>query len=250
MKVQLVRHATLIISVKNKRILVDPMLSIAGSMEPIEKVPNQNYNPLVEIPTGIDDITNCDAVLITHTHRDHFDEAAAKLLPKNLPMFCQPEDEIKLLSQGFTNVQPIYDTYTWKSITFNRTSGKHGNGLIAIRMAPVSGFVISSSEEPSIYIAGDTIWCRKVEKSIEKYKPEILICNCGAAQFHFGGPITMTAEDVYGLGYKYRNMQIVAVHMEAWNHCRLSREDLKDYINSKNTNINLLIPEDGEILSF
>ena len=152
MKIQLIRHATLIISVNNKRILVDPMLSEAGSMAPIKKVPNQNYNPLVELPISIDNITNCDAVLVTHTHRDHFDEAAAKLLPKNIPIFCQPEDEIKLQSYGFSDVHPIKDTYIWNNIRFDRTKGKHGHGVIAMKMAPVSGFVVSSQGEPSVYI--------------------------------------------------------------------------------------------------
>ena len=96
MKIQLIRHATVIISVNNKRILIDPILSEAGSISLIANVPNQNYNPLVELPIGIDNITNCYAVLITHTHRDHFYDTTAKLFTKNIPVFCQPEDEIKL----------------------------------------------------------------------------------------------------------------------------------------------------------
>lgn len=250
MKIQLIRHATLIMSINNKRILIDPMLSEASSMAPIPDVPNQNNNPLVELPIDISNIINCDAVLLTHTHRDHFDEAAAKLLPKNIPMFCQPEDETNLLSYGFTNLHPIHDSYTWNNIIFYRTGGKHGHGLIAKKMAPVSGFIISVSGEPSVYIAGDTVLCREVEKSIEKYNPNIIICNCGAAQFRFGRPITMTSRDLYKLRCKFEKIKIVAVHMEAWNHCRLSRKDLRNYLTSKNIEANVFVPEDGEMLSF
>ena len=250
MKVQLIRHATLIISVNNKRILIDPMLSEANSMVPIPNVPNQNYNPLIELPIDVSNIINCDAVLLTHTHRDHFDEAAAKLLPKNIPIFCQPEDETNLRSYGFTNVHPIHGRDTWSNIAFYRTGGKHGHGFIAKKMAPVSGFIISSPEEPSVYIAGDTVWCREVEKSIEKYKPEIIICNCGAAQFRFGRPITMTSKDLYKLRCKFEKIKIVAVHMEAWNHCRLSRKELRNFLNSKNIETNVFIPKDGEMLCF
>ncbi|KOA19801.1 metal-dependent hydrolase [Clostridium homopropionicum DSM 5847] len=250
MKVQLIRHATLIISLNSKRILVDPMLSETNSMAPIPNVPNQNYNPLVDLPIAVSNIINCDAVLLTHIHRDHFDDAATKLLPKNIPMFCQPEDETNLLSYGFTYVHPIHDSYTWNNITFNRTGGKHGHGFIAKKMAPVSGFIISCPEEPSVYIAGDTIWCKEVEKSIEKYNPHIIICNCGAAQFRFGRPITMTSKDLYKLRYKFEKIKIVAVHMEAWNHCRLSRKDLKIYLASENIEANVFVPKDGEILNF
>lgn len=250
MKVELIRHATLIMSINKKRILIDPMLSKANSMDPISDVPNQNRNPLVELPTNILNIINCDAVLLTHIHRDHFDEAAAKLLPKNTPIFCQPEDETNLLTYGFTDVYPINDSFTWGNITLYKTGGKHGHGLIAKKMAPVSGFIISSAEEPSVYIAGDTVWCREVEKSIEKYRPEIIICNCGAAQFHFGRPITMDSTDLYKLRCKFEKIKIVAVHMEAWNHCRLSRKDLRSYLRYKNIETNIFIPEDGEILNF
>jgi len=250
LKIQLIRHATLIISVNNKRILVDPVLSEAGSKVPIQNVPNQNYNPLTELPISIDNIINCDAVLVSHTHSDHFDDAAAKLLPKNTPIFCQPEDEMKLQSYGFIDVQPINDACIWNSISFNRTNGKHGHGEVAIEMAPVSGFVISCPKEPSIYVAGDTVWCKEVEETIEKFKPEVVVCNCGGAQFDYGEPITMTTQDIHELCRRYPNIQIVAVHMEAWNHCRLSRKDLKYYINANNINKNVLIPEDGEILNF
>lgn len=250
MKIQLIRHATLIVSVNNKKILVDPVLSKAGSMAPIENVPNQSYNPLVELPIDIDNIINCDAIIVTHTHRDHFDDAAAKLLCKNIPVFCQPEDEIKLQAYGFISVHPIKDTYTWDNITFNRTKGKHGHGLIAMKMAPVSGFVISSKGEPTVYIAGDTVWYKEVEKSIEKFKPEIVVCNCGCAQFGYGRPITMATEDIDKLCRRNANIQVVAVHMEAWNHCRLSRKDLISYINTNNINTNVFVPKNGEELSF
>ncbi|MBZ9607363.1 MBL fold metallo-hydrolase [Clostridium estertheticum] len=250
MKIQLIRHATLIISVNNKRILVDPVLSEAGSMTPIKNVPNQNYNPLVELPIDIDTITNCDAILVTHTHRDHFDDAAVKLLSKNIPVFCQPEDEIKLQSYGFTDVHPINTTFIWNDIIFNRTNGRHGHDELAIKMAPVSGFVISCSEEPTAYIAGDTVWCEEIESSIEKFKPEIVVCNCGCAQFDYGKPITMSTKDIYELCIRYSSLKLVNVHMEAWNHCRLSRKDLINFININNINTNVFTPKDGEELSF
>ena len=148
---------------------------------------------------NIESIINCDAVLVTHTHKDHFDDVAANLLPKNILIFCQPEDEIKLKSYGFTDVQPIIDTYNWNNIVFNRTTGKHGHGEVAVQMAPVSGFVISCSSEPLIYIAGDTVWCREVEDSIDRFKPKVIVCNCGGAQFDYGEPITMTTQDIHEL---------------------------------------------------
>lgn len=40
-------------------------------------------NPLVSLPTSIDDIiSNIDAVIVTHLDTDHWDEAAKEALPK------------------------------------------------------------------------------------------------------------------------------------------------------------------------
>ncbi|WP_297421018.1 MBL fold metallo-hydrolase [Clostridium sp.] len=250
MKIQLIRHATLIVTLNNKRILIDPLLSEAGSMDPVPDVPNQNYNPLVKLPLDINLIINCDAIIVTHTHRDHFDEAAASILPKSIPIFCQPEDEVKLQSYGFTEVHPIHTNYVWNEISINRTRGKHGHDELAEKMAPVSGFVISFSNEPSVYITGDTVWCEEVQEAIEKFKPNVVVCNCGSAQFGYGQPITMNSEDLYKLCHRYTNIEIVAVHMEAWNHCRLLRKDLKSFIESNNINNNIFILNDGEILNF
>lgn len=250
MKVQLIRHATVIISIGGKRILVDPMLSNAASMPTIKDVPNQNPNPLVELPINVDNIIDCDAVVITHAHSDHFDEAAAKFLPKDRMIFCQLEDEVKIRAHGFINVCPVKDAYLWGDIGLNRTGGNHGHGIIAYKMAPVSGFVINCPGEPVLYITGDTVWCRKVKKAIAKFRPQVIICNCGGAQFKCGRPITMSTKDIREL-FKYCiDKKVVAVHMDAWNHCRLSREELERYALDNNLSKNLFIPEDGGVLTF
>lgn len=250
MKFQLVRHGTLILTINNKRILVDPMLSAKGTISPITNVENQNSNPLVDLPLDINSIINCDAILVSHTHRDHFDEVAAKLLPKNIPLFCQPKDEAKMKSYGFKEVYPINNTHIWNEIKFNRTGGQHGHGELALQMAPVSGFIISHVDEPSIYICGDTVWCEEVETAINKFNPEIIACNCGSAQFSYGEPITMDSKDIHKICTRFPNVKIIAVHMEAWNHCGLSRKDLKNYINENNITNFIAIPNDGEALYF
>ena len=250
MKIELIRHATTMLHMDGKRILIDPVLGEKGTMSAIKGVPNESDNPLADLPVPIDSITDCDAVLITHIHRDHFDEKAMEVLPKNIPLFCQPEDEAKIRESGFSNVTAVHDKYNWSNITFNRTGGRHGYGVIAVKMAPVSGFVITAPGEPSVYIMGDTVWCACTKKAMEVFKPDIAVCNCGEAKFSKGRPITMDARDILKVCNTSRDIRVVAVHMEAWNHCRLSRKSLRDITAMHSLDRQVFIPADGEAIEF
>lgn len=246
MRIQSIRHATLLLNINNKRILVDPMLSPQGTIEAIPDVCNSSKNPLVNLPIEPDLLLNVDAVLITHIHTDHFDNTAAQLIPKNIQVLCQKDDKEKIEAKGFLKVTSIEEVYTWEGITFYRTGGQHGTGEIGKAMGTVSGFFIAAEGEPSLYIAGDTIWCSEVEEVLEKYKPEITILFAGAARFSKGDAITMTAEDVYSVCKKVANTKVIVVHMEAWNHCTLTRAELKEFLQKQSLSERVFIPEDGE----
>lgn len=250
MKFQLIRHATMLLEINDKKLLIDPIFSEKGTMPAIESVPNQNKNPLVDLPVPIESLIDCDAVLITHMHHDHFDEKAADLLPKEIQIFCQSEDEIRIRNFGFKNVSPINKSVQWENIKITRTKGEHGHGIIKKRMAPVSGYVLQTDNEPSIYITGDTVWCAPIEKILDNYKPDIIISFCGEARFSKGKAITMDAEDIIMLCKKLLFAKVIAVHMEAWNHCRLQRNQLLEFAIQNNIFGQLYIPKDGENLTF
>ena len=187
-----------------------------------------------------------DAVLVTHTHQDHWDERAAALLPKDLQILCQPEDEELIRSSGFFEVTPVTEETELGGIRFTRTGGRHGTGEIGEKMGPVSGFVLRSAEAPSLYIAGDTIWCPQVELALSSYEPDVVVLNAGAARFLSGDPITMTAEDVILVSRALPGARILAVHMESINHCLLTRDELKEKLEGEGLSGQVEVPADGE----
>lgn len=251
MEIQLIRHATLLVTINGKRLVVDPMLGQAGVMPPIVNSPNSQNNPLVELAIQLDFQQEIDGVLLTHTHRDHFDDAAAEQIPKSKLILCQPEDEEKLKDLGFLKVCPIHDELCWEGIVIHRTGGQHGTGEIAAQMAPVSGYILQVEGEPSLYIAGDTIYCEEVSSVLSVYQPDIMVVNAGGARFNVGDPITMTAEDVAKVCQKAPAATIIAVHMEAINHCLVTRDDLRTYLEQEGVAEQVLIPLDGErVISF
>jgi L-ascorbate metabolism protein UlaG (beta-lactamase superfamily) len=247
MRLRLIRHATLWVEYGGHKLLVDPMLSEVGTQPPIENSPNQRANPLVPLPVPAKELLEgVQGVLVTHIHRDHWDGAAAELIPKSLPILGQPEDQQKFRGQGFTNLRPVSSSYTWNGITFNRTAGQHGTGEIGKKMAPVSGFVLEASGEPTFYIAGDTVWCKEVADAIRAFQARVTVVNTGAAQFLEGDPITMTAECVISVCRSAPNSQVIAVHMEAINHCLLTRADLAFQLEAARLIQQVAIPNDGD----
>jgi len=85
MHITLVRNATLVLELMGRRILVDPMLDPAGARPPIEETANPVRNPTVELPFAAEDVVSgLDAVLVTHCHKDHFDETAERPLPRDV----------------------------------------------------------------------------------------------------------------------------------------------------------------------
>jgi L-ascorbate metabolism protein UlaG (beta-lactamase superfamily) len=252
MKIQFLRHATMILEVNGIKILLDPMLSAKGAMDPVKISRNNDRIPLVDLPITMDKlqetVSTIDAVLVSHTHRDHWDVEAQEVIPKNVPLICQPSDFVTLEKQGFTNVIPINTSTDFKGIKIHRTGGQHGTGEIGLRMGHVSGFVIESGNL-KLYIAGDTIWCTEVEDALEKFKPDFIILNSGAAQFDQGGPITMNEHDVLKVIASCPKARVINVHMDAVNHCSLSRQQLSDFLTKNSAKLNWTIPLDGESIA-
>ena len=115
-------------------------------------------------------------------------------------------------------------------------------------MGPVSGFVVQSEGSPSLYVAGDTIWCEEVEEALLAHRPDVVVVNAGAARFLEGDPITMTAEDVARVCRAAPEARVSAVHMEAINHCLLTRAELAGALEEQGLAGRVEIPADGEKL--
>ena len=228
------------------------MLNPAGAVDAVANTPNQRRNPLVNLPFDDEtlrrEIVGLSGALVTHLHNDHWDARATELLPKTLAILCQPEDEGRIRERGFTDVRPVVTEQEFYGISLTRTAGQHGTGELGRRMASVSGFVLRHPDEPTLYIAGDTIWCADVAEVLRRDQPAVTIVNSGGAQFLVGDPITMTADDVVQVCRAAPTTRVVATHLEAINHCLVTRADLRDALVAADVSEQVAIPADGEWL--
>ncbi|MED4030237.1 MBL fold metallo-hydrolase [Priestia megaterium] len=254
MNIKQIRNATIVVEYAGKKFLIDPMLAEKGTYPPFPgSIKQDQYNPTVSLPTSVDEIiSGIDAVIVTHLHLDHFDEAAQKLLPKDIKMFVQNEEEAKeVQNSGFQDVKVLTKDTVFEGIQLVKTKGEHGRGEELLKlMGEVCGVVFKHPSEKTLYVAGDTVWYEGVQEELDTHKPDIIVVNGGDNQFIEYGSLIMGKEDVYEVHKAAPNAKIISVHMEAVNHWALSREELKNFSKEKGFSSHILVPEDGEFYTF
>jgi L-ascorbate metabolism protein UlaG (beta-lactamase superfamily) len=253
MRLTLLRHATLLLETGGRRLIVDPMLDPAAARAPVRGTPQERPNPLVPLPLAPEQaVAGVDAVLLTHTHVDHLDAlGVSALLPLGVPWFCQPADLEDLGGIGVPDPRPVPDgaPLAWEGLVIHRTGGRHGREPEAVQaLGPVSGFVVAAAGEPTVYVAGDTVWCPEVERALAAHSPDVVVLNAGGARFLHGGTITMEANDVIAVCSAAPAARVVAVHMEAINHCLELRSDLAERLQAAGLAERVAIPADGEVV--
>ncbi len=249
MQVQLIRNATMKITYADKRLLTDPMLSAKGKMGSFAGAAK---NPTVDLPMNTQQIIeDLDGVIVSHDHPDHYDREAASLLPRNMPVFCQPGEADRLGADGFQDVRPVHHVYEWDGVTITRVEGRHGTGRMQQMMGNVSGFIFQAAGQPTVYWVGDSVWCEPVQRNIREFSPDIIVTHsCGAA-FPGQDPIIMDCGQTLAVAQAAPEAVLVAVHMEALDHCRVTREMLRHEADQNSIGRSrLLIPQDGDSLSF
>ena len=253
MKFRQIRNATIIIDFAGKKFLLDPMLAEKAAWYGFPATRNsEQHNPTAELTVPISEILDVDAIIVTHTHADHWDEAAKKLIPKDKPIFCQnARDQWEIMHSGFTNVRVLEDKNEFEGVTLIKTAGQHGRGsvlegAIGEILGHVCGIVFKHPNEKTVYVAGDTVWYEGVEKTLNLHKPDVIVLNSGDAKVLPDESIIMGKEDVFEVFKAAPEATIIASHMESVNHAMLSRKELREFLSEKGMTQRVLVPEDGE----
>lgn len=259
-ELQQVRNATAKITYAGTTFLIDPMLAKKDAYPGFEGTYRSHLrNPMVDLPESPDEvISGVDAVIVTHTHLDHWDDAAQKTLPKDIPLFAQHEADAQLIrSQGFKNVRVLTDEAEFGGVKITKTGGQHGTDemyavpALAKPLGEAMGVVFQAPGYKTLYLAGDTVWRKEVDQTIEKYHPEVIVLNAGKAMMTgYKGSIIMGEEDVLHASQAAPNAKIVAVHMDSINHMSLTRKELRAHVKKQGIESRVEIPEDGASLAF
>ena len=112
------------------------------------------------------------------------------------------------------------------------------NDMLAVEREIHQAFSRQQRDEQVKRFPAVAVLIGSVEETIDRYRPRVAIVNAGGASFLEGGLIVMGIDDVREVAS--RVPVVVCVHMEALNHCHLSRADLAAAVPG------VVIPRDGE----
>lgn len=208
----------------------------------------KSLNPLVDLPCPpLEVIAGIEMVIVSHLHSDHFDPVAQELLPKETLILCQSEDEQTISAKGFHNVVSVDQEINWEEIAITRTPCEHGSGEVLKEMGNASGFVFRCQNEPTVYWAGDTIWCQLVAEVISQYRPDVIITHSCGAVWGQQVLIVMDAAQTVALCRAAPTSIVIAVHLDSLDHATVSRRELREYAEVNGIRPEQLrIPLDGE----
>lgn len=105
-------HAGVLIEIDGKRLLADPVLSERAS--PISFVGPKRFHPS---PLHIPDLRGIDAVIITHNHYDHLDEATIRHLAHQGTQFFVPLANMGQLLAWDVPLQQISELDWWEEVS-------------------------------------------------------------------------------------------------------------------------------------
>lgn len=257
--VQLIRSATIKVSLGGTTFLIDPMLAEKGAFSGFPESMNMSQrNPMVELPFPVEEVLKCDAIILTHTHVDHWDDEARRVVPKDHLIFVNNEEErCQVEADGFTNVRVMRDGEVFKGVTLFRANGNHGseeilNSAMGDFLGHPMGVIFEREGSKTVYVVGDTVWIPEVSERIKKFKPGVIVLNTGNAMMaEWSSSIIMGGPDFIRAYREAPDAAIVAVHMDGFNHCVLHRPELRLLTQRLGMDPRrALIPADGEILVF
>lgn len=256
---QHIRNATAKIEMAGSTFLVDPYLAPKGSYAGFEGTINsQKRNPLIDMKEPVEKVLEgVDAVIVTHTHADHWDEYAQKVLPKTLPIFVQNAGDAQIIrSQGFKDVRVIGKNTEFNKVKLSKTGGQHGTDQmyaipqLAELAGEAMGVVMQADGEKTLYIVGDTIWNEEVDFALNRYKPEVIVMNTGYAQLQgFSDSIIMGKADVAKARQVAPQADIITVHMDAVNHAAVTSDEMRKFV-KENKLSKVAVPKESEVLKY
>ncbi len=239
-------HASFLIQLKGKRILIDPVFG---------DIPF--YKREIPTPYRVEDLGQIDYLLISHTHYDHFDKASIRALDKMKPKAIIPLNMRKILKKTAVNISSHeldwYEAYQTEDLTITLVPARHWSRRSFFDKNNVLwGGYILSIENKTIYFAGDTAVGSHFKEIGERYNIDVALLPIGAYKPEFIMKDNhLNPQEAFDAFEKLQAKQMIPMHYGTFN---LTDEPLDEplqwmqKIDEKNPN-KIIFLKAGEVLN-
>ncbi|MEH7087074.1 MBL fold metallo-hydrolase [Neobacillus drentensis] len=245
-------HSAFLLSIDNKKILIDPMLGRIAS--PVSFVgPTRYSKDMLDI---IEDMPPIDAVFITHDHYDHLDYPSIRKLKSKAGHFFVPYGVSNHLIRWGVEKEKITELNWWEETSFQGlnialTPSKHfsGRGIFNRNSTLWGGWVIVGNQT-RFYSSGDGGYDSHFKEIGEKYGPfDIALIEGGQYDRRWAWAHMFPEESVQAnIDVKGKNMMLMH-----WGAFTLANHGWSEPIEralkeAKKNDVNLIAPKIGETI--
>ena len=213
-------HASVLIELEGKRVFIDPVFS--ERVSPLSYVGPKRLHP---VPVELSKVANIDAVVISHNHYDHLDEATIRHLAAGGTHFYLPLGVGAHLDNWGIDKSQIHEMAWWHeaqvgNLKIIAAPSRHysGRGLLDYKRTQWASWALAGKRERAFY-SGDSGYSKLFAEIGEKLGPfDLSIIKIGAY-----GPsqswldIHMTAEDAVRTHQDVRGRKLLPVHWATFN---------------------------------
>lgn len=243
-------HSAFLLSINNKKILVDPMLGPTAS--PVSFAGSKRYTG--DLLHVIDEMPSIDAVFITHDHYDHLDYPSIRKLKDKVAHFFVPLGVSTHLIRWGVPKEKItvlnwWDETEFKGLTVALTPSKHfsGRGLFNRDSTLWGGWVILG-KKTRFYTSGDGGYDQHFREIGKKYGPFDITLIEGGQYDRRWSWVHMTPEEAVQAHLDVNGKNMMLIH---WGAFTLAYHGWTEPIEralkaAKEKEVNLIAPEIGE----
>ena len=249
LRIRYVGGPTALVEIGGVRLLTDPTFDPPGTYPVGSRFLTKTVGPAVDV----EEIGHVDAVLLSHDqHPDNLDRMGRAYL-ESVPLVLSTVSARDRLG-GAVQALPC-----WEHVDLPRPGGgvlriiavpaQHGPDRSEHLVGEVTGFLLSGTGLPTVYVSGDNASLDVVRDIARRVGPvDVALLFAGGAQTPLVGNayLTLSSEDAADAATILGARQVIPLHFEHWAHFTQGRASLQEAFARAGLSDRLRLPEPGE----